>query len=109
MPKVLIADALNPRAAALLTKRGIETDMPLGLSAAELAERIALYDGLAVRSVTQVTRALIEKAEHLKVIGRAGIGVDNIDAAAATEHGIVVMNTPYGNSCLLYTSPSPRD
>jgi D-3-phosphoglycerate dehydrogenase / 2-oxoglutarate reductase len=98
MPKVLIADALSPRAAALLTARGIITDVLPGLTPAELAERIALYDGLAVRSATKVTRALIERASRLKVIGRAGIGVDNIDAAAATERGIVVMNTPYGNS-----------
>src|SRR5215472_10743152 len=98
MPKVLIADALSPRAAELLTARCIETDMLSGLSAAELAERIARYDGIAVRSATKVTRALIERTERLKVIGRAGIGVDNIDAAAATERGIVVMNTPYGNS-----------
>jgi D-3-phosphoglycerate dehydrogenase len=98
MPKVLIADALSPRAAEILAARGIETDNLPGLSAADLAERIGRYDGLAVRSATKVTRALIEAAKRLKVIGRAGIGVDNIDAAAATERGIVVMNTPYGNS-----------
>jgi D-3-phosphoglycerate dehydrogenase / 2-oxoglutarate reductase len=98
MPKVLIADALSPRAAQTLIAAGVEADMLPGLPAAELAERIALYDGLAVRSATKVTRALIGRATRLKVIGRAGIGVDNIDVAAATERGIVVMNTPYGNS-----------
>jgi D-3-phosphoglycerate dehydrogenase / 2-oxoglutarate reductase len=98
MPKVLIADALSPRAAEILTARGVETDMLPGLPPAELADRIARYDGLAVRSATKVTRALIGRAAQLKVIGRAGIGVDNIDVAAATERGIVVMNTPYGNS-----------
>src|SRR6266446_3642272 len=79
MPKVLIADDLS-------------------LGAAELRHRIAGYDGLAVRSATKVTAELIAAADALKVIGRAGIGVDNIDIAAATERGIVVMNTPYGNS-----------
>src|SRR5207302_5608955 len=64
----------------------------------ELRRRIALYDGLAVRSATKVTAELIAAADALKVIGRAGIGVDNIDIAAATERGVVVMNTPYGNS-----------
>src|SRR5208283_5462932 len=98
MPKVLIADALSPRAAEILTGRGVHVDFLPGLAAAELRERIAAYDGLAVRSATKVTEGLLADAEKLRVIGRAGIGVDNIDVAAATEHGIVVMNTPYGNS-----------
>src|SRR5207249_12169283 len=68
------------------------------LGAAEMVRRIAFYDGLAVRSATKVTAELLAAAPDLKVIGRAGIGVDNIDVAAATERGIVVMNTPYGNS-----------
>src|SRR5215468_541887 len=98
MPKVLIADALSTRAAEILAARGIHVDFVPGLPAAELKERIALYDGLAVRSATQVTKGLLAHAEKLRLIGRAGIGVDNIDVAAATQRGIVVMNTPYGNS-----------
>src|SRR6266704_3541398 len=98
MPKVLIADDLSPRAAEIFRARGIEADVEIGLGAAELARRIVLYEGLAVRSATKVTAELIAAAGALKVIGRAGIGVDNIDVAAATERGIVVMNTPYGNS-----------
>ena len=98
MPKVLITDDLSPRAVEIFTVRGIEADVETGLGAAELRRRIAGYDGLAVRSATKVTADLIAAADALKVIGRAGIGVDNIDVAAATERGIVVMNTPYGNS-----------
>ena len=98
MPKVLIADALSPSAVAVFAKRGVETDVRIGLKPAELAECIGAYDGLAVRSATKVTAALIAAAGGLKIIGRAGIGVDNIDVPAATQRGIVVMNTPYGNS-----------
>src|SRR5262249_10503049 len=98
MAKVLIADALSPRAAEILTARGIDVHVRPGLPAAELKECIAGYDGLAVRSATKVTKGLLGHAPRLRVIGRAGIGVDNIDVEAATERGIVVMNTPYGNS-----------
>jgi len=98
MAKVLIADALSPRAAEILAARGITVDFLPGLAPAELKQRIDVYDGLAVRSATKVGKGLIADAERLKVIGRAGIGVDNIDVAAATARGIVVMNTPYGNS-----------
>jgi D-3-phosphoglycerate dehydrogenase len=98
MAKVLISDALSPRAADVLATRGIEVDLLPGLPAEELKARIGSYDGLAVRSATKVTSGLLARAERLKVIGRAGIGVDNIDVAAATQRGIVVMNTPYGNS-----------
>ena len=98
MPKVLISDALSPRAADILKAHGIEVDFLPGLPAADLEARIGEYEGLAVRSATKVTSGLLECAEKLKVIGRAGIGVDNIDVAAATQRGIVVMNTPYGNS-----------
>ncbi len=98
MAKVLIADALSPRAVEIFGKRGIETDVKVGLKPDALKEIIGGYDGLAVRSATKVTRPLIERAEKLKVIGRAGIGIDNIDLPAATQRGIVVMNTPYGNS-----------
>ncbi|MGC2200515.1 MAG: phosphoglycerate dehydrogenase [Stellaceae bacterium] len=98
MPKVLISDELSPRAAAIFAARGIEVDTAPGLPPDELKARIADYDGLAVRSATKVTKGLLEHAKNLRVIGRAGIGVDNIDIAAATERGIIVMNTPYGNS-----------
>src|SRR5438094_6456708 len=98
VPKVLIADALSPRAAEILAARGIEVDFTPGLPAEELKARIADYEGLAVRSATKVTKGLLARAEQLRVVGRAGIGVDNIDVEAATQHGIVVMNTPYGNS-----------
>src|SRR5437868_9783429 len=98
MPKVLIADELSPRALEIFAARGMEADVAIGLPAKELKRRIADYEGLAVRSATKVTPELIAAADALKVIGRAGIGVDNIDVAAATERGIVVMNTPYGNS-----------
>ena len=98
MPKVLIADNLSPRAVEIFAERGVDTDVRPGLPKEELAKIIGRYDGLAVRSATKVTKQLLEHATKLKVIGRAGIGVDNIDVPAATQRGIVVMNTPYGNS-----------
>ena len=98
MPRVLISDALSPRAVAIFAERGVDTDVKTGLSADELKQIIGKYDGLAVRSATKVTKAVLEHATNLKVIGRAGIGVDNIDVPAATQRGIVVMNTPFGNS-----------
>jgi D-3-phosphoglycerate dehydrogenase len=100
MPKVLISDELSDQAVEIFRARGIETDLlpDLGKDPARLAEIIGQYDGLAVRSATRATADLIAKADNLKVIGRAGIGVDNIDLAAASAKGIVVMNTPFGNS-----------
>jgi len=98
MPKVLISDALSPAAVAIFKDRGVEVDVKSGLTPDELAAIIGEYDGLAIRSATKVTKALIEKAPRLKVVGRAGIGVDNVDVPAATAKGIVVMNTPFGNS-----------
>src|SRR5713226_7412870 len=98
MPRVLITDELSPRAVEIFRARGVEADVAIGLKPAELRQRIALYDGLAVRSATKVTAELIAAADALRVVGRAGIGVDNIDVPAATERGIVVMNTPFGNS-----------
>ncbi|MFZ5791431.1 MAG: phosphoglycerate dehydrogenase [Pseudomonadota bacterium] len=98
MIRVLIADDLSPRAAEIFRERGIEADVRVGLSPAELEACIGQYDGLAVRSATKATARIIAAGERLKVIGRAGIGVDNIDLAAATQRGIVVMNTPHGNS-----------
>ena len=98
MAKVLIADALSPRAVEIFRARGVEADVATGLKPAELQDRIGSYDGLAVRSATKVTAELLAAAGALKIVGRAGIGVDNIDVPAATERGIVVMNTPYGNA-----------
>lgn len=98
MPKVLIADKMDPLAADILKKNGIDVDIKPGISAAELAECVHEYDGMAVRSNKCPTADIIEKATNMKVIGRAGIGVDNIDIKAATAKGIVVMNTPFGNS-----------
>jgi len=97
-PRVLISDKLSPLAAKVFANRGIEVDIKTGLEKQQLAEIICEYDGLAVRSATKASAKIIARADKLKVIGRAGIGVDNIDVAAATERGIVVMNTPYGNS-----------
>ncbi len=98
MPRVLIADELSPRAAEILRERGIEADVRSGLSPEVLEGAIQAYDGLAVRSATKVTAAIIAAGRNLRVVGRAGIGVDNIDLAAATQRGVVVMNTPHGNS-----------
>lgn len=98
MAKVLISDKLDPLAQEIFEKNGIEVDFKPGLSAEEQLEIIDQYDGLAIRSATTVTAEMIAKAKNLKVVGRAGIGVDNVDIPAATENGIVVMNTPFGNS-----------
>mgnify|MGYP000480603465 CR=1 FL=1 len=98
MPKVLISDKMSPKAAEIFRARGIEVHEKPGLSKDELAAIIGDYDGLAIRSSTKATAQLLDHATKLKVIGRAGIGVDNVDVAAATRRGIVVMNTPFGNS-----------
>jgi D-3-phosphoglycerate dehydrogenase len=100
MPKVLISDALSPAAIQIFKDRGIEVDFQpnLGKDKDKLAELIGNFDGLAIRSATKVTPKILEKAKNLKVIGRAGIGVDNVDIPAATARGIIVMNTPFGNS-----------
>jgi D-3-phosphoglycerate dehydrogenase / 2-oxoglutarate reductase len=100
MPKVLISDALSPAAVQIFKDRGIEVDFQpaLGKDKEKLAAAVGNYDGLAIRSATKVTGKVLEWAKNLKVIGRAGIGVDNIDIPAATARGIIVMNTPFGNS-----------
>lgn len=98
MPTVLISDKLSPDAAKVFEDRGIEVDFKPGMSAEDLLAAISRYDGLAVRSATKVTPDVLARADNLKVIGRAGIGVDNIDTDAATQRGIVVMNTPFGNT-----------
>jgi D-3-phosphoglycerate dehydrogenase len=96
--RVLISDAMDPKAAAIFRERGIAVDEKPGLTPDELKAIIGDYDGLAIRSATKVTKALLETTTKLKVVGRAGIGVDNVDIPAATARGIVVMNTPFGNS-----------
>ncbi|MEM8934910.1 MAG: phosphoglycerate dehydrogenase [Pseudomonadota bacterium] len=100
MPKVLISDALSETAVQIFKDRGVEVDFEpkLGKDKDRLLSIIGEYDGLAVRSATKATAPIIEAGKNLKVIGRAGIGVDNIDIPAATAAGIVVMNTPYGNA-----------
>src|SRR5579859_3764803 len=98
MPKVLIADELSPKALDIFRSHGVEVDVRTGLKKADLVGIIGGYDGLAVRSATKADKDVIAAAKNLKVIGRAGIGVDNIDIPAATARGIVVMNTPFGNS-----------
>jgi D-3-phosphoglycerate dehydrogenase len=98
MPKVLISDSMDPKAAEIFRDKGVEVDERPGLSKDELKAIIGQYDGLAIRSATKVTEDLLGAATNLKVIGRAGIGVDNVDIPAATARGIVVMNTPFGNS-----------
>src|SRR5690349_1638659 len=99
-PKVLISDALSPAAVQIFKDRGIEVDFQpkLGPDKEKLAALIGGFDGLAIRSATKVTAKLLESAKNLKVIGRAGIGVDNVDIPAATAKGVIVMNTPFGNS-----------
>jgi D-3-phosphoglycerate dehydrogenase / 2-oxoglutarate reductase len=98
MPKVLIADKMSPKAAEIFRARGVDFDEITGLSKDELIKIIGNYDGLAIRSSTKATKEVLAAATHMKVIGRAGIGVDNVDVPAASAHGIVVMNTPFGNS-----------
>jgi len=98
MPKVLISDKMDPRAAQIFRERGIEVDEITGKTKEELIAIIGQYDGLAIRSATKVTKDVLEAATNLKVVGRAGIGVDNVDIPAASAKGVVVMNTPFGNS-----------
>ncbi|MBN9280239.1 MAG: phosphoglycerate dehydrogenase, partial [Hyphomicrobium sp.] len=99
-PKVLISDELSPTAVQIFKDRGIDVtfEPTLGKDKEKLAAIIGNYDGLAVRSATKATEKIIAAATNLKVIGRAGIGVDNVDIKAATAKGIIVMNTPFGNS-----------
>ncbi len=100
MPRVLVSDKLSTTAVQIFKDRGVEVDyLPdLGKDKDRLLEVIGRYDGLAIRSATKVTEKLIKAATNLKVVGRAGIGVDNVDIPAASRRGIIVMNTPFGNS-----------
>jgi D-3-phosphoglycerate dehydrogenase / 2-oxoglutarate reductase len=97
-PRVLISDSMDPNAAKIFEERGCDVDVITGKTPEELAAMIGDYDGLAIRSSTKVTKAILDAATNLKVIGRAGIGVDNVDIPAASAKGVVVMNTPFGNS-----------
>lgn len=97
-PRVLISDTMSSLAAARFEELGVEVVQSAKLSAEELIATIGDFDGLAVRSATKVTAELLQKTDRLKVIGRAGIGVDNIDVAASTANGVLVMNTPFGNA-----------
>lgn len=99
-PRVLVSDELSETAVQIFRDRGVEVDFEpkLGKDKERLAEVIGKYDGLAIRSATKVTEKLIAAATNLKVVGRAGIGVDNVDIPAASRRGIIVMNTPFGNS-----------
>ncbi|MEP5383869.1 MAG: phosphoglycerate dehydrogenase [Shimia thalassica] len=98
-PKVLISDSLSEAAVQIFRDRGIDVDFQpqLGKDKDKLAEIIGNYDGLAIRSATKVTEKILAAAPNLKVIGRAGIGTDNIDKDAASKQGVIVMNTPFGN------------
>ncbi len=96
--KILITDKTSPKCAQILRDAGFTVDEKFGISKDELLQIIGNYEGLIVRSATKVTADVIAAARNLKVIGRAGSGVDNIDVQAATEKGILVMNTPGGNT-----------
>jgi len=97
-PRVLIADKLSPAAVKIFEERGVQADVKTGLSKDELLKIVDQYDGLAIRSATKVDKDVLAAAKKLKVVGRAGIGVDNVDIPAATAAGVIVMNTPFGNS-----------
>jgi len=97
-PRVLISDKMDPNAARIFQESGCDVDVITGETPEQLIARIGDYDGLAIRSSTKVTKEILAAAKNLKVIGRAGIGVDNVDIPAASAQGVVVMNTPFGNS-----------
>ena len=98
MPKVLISDAMDEIAEKILLSNNIEVDVITNFTPDELNQNINSYDGLIVRSATKVNKEVIENAKNLKVVGRAGAGVDNIDINAAKQKNIIVMNTPGGNT-----------
>ncbi len=96
--KVLVSDNLSPRGIDILKKAGLDVDVKTGMSPEELKACIGEYHGLIIRSATKVTADVVEATTRRKVIGRAGSGLDNVDKMAATKKGIVVMNTPGGNT-----------
>ena len=99
-PKVLVSDKLSETAVQIFRDRGIDVtfEPDLGKDKDRLLQMIPEFDGLAIRSATKVTEKLLASAENLKVVARAGIGVDNVDIPAASKKGVIVMNTPFGNS-----------
>src|SRR3984885_719136 len=98
-PTVLISDKMSPQAEAIFKNRGVDVTVKTDLKPEELQDMIKNFDGLAIRSSTKVTAEILKSTGgKLKVIGRAGIGVDNVDVPAATSRGVIVMNTPFGNS-----------
>ncbi len=99
-PQVLVSDKLSETAVQIFRDRGVDVtfDPSIGKDKERLLEAIADYDGLAIRSATKVSPKVLDAAPRLKVIGRAGIGVDNVDIPAASRKGVIVMNTPFGNS-----------
>ena len=98
MPKILISDAMDSIAEKILTSNKIDVDIKTDLNTDELKDKISEYDGLIIRSATKVTKEIIDSAKNLKIIGRAGAGVDNVDLVSAKEKKIIVMNTPGGNT-----------
>ncbi len=98
MSKVLISDKISESALEIFKKNNVSVDYEPGIENSKLISIISKYDGLAIRSSTKVTSELLENAKRLRVIGRAGIGTDNIDKKAATQKGVIVMNTPFGNA-----------
>ncbi|MCE9584856.1 MAG: hypothetical protein K8T20_20390 [Planctomycetes bacterium] len=98
MPKILIADAVSDAALALLKKAGLDAEKKTGMTEDQVAAEIGNYDGLIVRSATKVTPKIVAAGKKLKIVGRAGAGVDNIDVAACVKAGIIVENTPGGNT-----------
>ncbi|MGN7613493.1 phosphoglycerate dehydrogenase [Magnetococcales bacterium HHB-1] len=98
MPRVLISDKMSPRAEEIFKEKGIDVDYKPGMTPEELMGVIGQYDGLAIRSATKVTSEILQAASNLKVVGRAGIGVDNVDIPTASQKGVIVMNTPFGNT-----------
>lgn len=98
MPKILIADKIDQIAEKILNSNNIDVDIITDLTEEKLIKKISIYEGLIVRSATKVTKKIIESAKNLKVIGRAGAGVDNIDLSIAKKNNIIVMNTPGANA-----------
>ncbi len=96
--KVLVSDNISEKGVSILAKAGLKVDVKTGLAPAALKKEIGKYDALIIRSATKVTSDILKSAKNLRVIGRAGSGLDNVDKTAATKHGIVVMNTPGGNT-----------
>ncbi len=98
MAKVLVSDKLSKDGITIMEKAGIQVDVKTGLPEDELVKIVGEYDGMVVRSETKVTPRIINATKHMKIIGRAGVGVDNIDLPAATQKGIIVVNSPEGNT-----------